>query len=488
MRVYVKSAGRKAPQDYVWKVVDVFGSDDMTDREILSVAERSAASKGRVASFADDSGASPCRFALFFGNVDSGRCDFYGTPILNRIGIVFDGRNANDVRLALNLAADWYSASSALERQIAAGIVASDDEIGFALSPDFAEAFKAICSSPTKERLRPDADQSFFESIAKMARLSSSAGRSDKPMDNPTREGKTMKIYINTLPSGGLDYGWYIGGRPRYADRLYAICERTEAISADCAFFAALSKEGSDWVVFVQEIIGIDLGTVRPAQGTVAIEIPDSGQNSLDKAKRLLCSWLQPNGGLLKAIKGNVDISGDAVKVNMTALLAAVEKIGSDSSISLGNIPQPQRRTIRRISQSRDNVELLRADAAKFVAAHSFSAAGGVQFLFTNFAYSSQVGSYDALPDIPAKYIVAGYRRDEPADLITPTPQPAPSEPDSIPPRPRKHPIALGVIIVGAVVSLLFILRGCGKTTAEAEGKGASSSIQANAVFGTETK
>ena len=272
-----------------------------------------------------------------------------------------------------------------------------------------------------------------------------------------------MKVYINTLPSGGLDYGWYVGGRPRYADRLYAVCEHTEAISAEYTFFAALSKEGSDWVVFVQDIIGTDVGSVRPAQGTVAIEIPDSDKNALDKAKRLLASWLQPNGRLLNAIKDNVDISGDAVKADMPALLAAVEKIGTDSSVSLGNAPQPQKRTIQRISQSRDNVESLRADAAKFVAGHLFSATNGVQFLFTNFAYSSHADSYDALPDIPAKYIVAGYRKDESADISIPTPPSLPSGPGSFPPNRRKFLIALGIIIVSAVGVLFLILRGCGR-------------------------
>lgn len=178
MKVYVKSAGRQATQDYVWKTVEAFGADDKIDRENLSIAERSTANKGRVASFVGDAGEPPYRFALFFGNIDSGRCDFYGTPILNRIGFVFEGEDGDDVRLAHNLASDWYSVSSALERQIATGIIASDDEVGFALSPDFAEVIRRIASSPTVENLRPDADQGLFESIARMHSLSYSSRKS----------------------------------------------------------------------------------------------------------------------------------------------------------------------------------------------------------------------------------------------------------------------------------------------------------------------
>lgn len=489
MKVYVKSAGRQAAQDYAWKAVEAFGADDKADKEILSIAEKKAATRGRVASVGE-AGAPPCRFALFFGNIDSGRSDFYGTPILNRIGFVFDGVDGEDVRLAQNLASDWYSVSSALERQIAMGIIASDDEIGFALSSDFAEAIRKIASSPTEGKLRPDADQGLFVSIARIARLSSSVSRPDKPTNNPTQKGNTMKIFVNTVPSGESDYGWYIGGRPPYADRLCDVCEHVAAVTADAAFFAALSHENAAWILFVQDIIGRDVRTNRPARGTIAIEIPDSDSKAGEKSRRLLCSWLQPNGRLLQAIKDNIDTSGEEITANMPKLLAAVEKIGTDLSISLGNAIQPQKRTIRRISQSRDNVVSLRSDAAKFVADHLFSGMSGVQFLFTNFAYSSQASSYDALPDIPAKYIVAGYRQDEPTDVSIPTPNPTPDSEDDnhIPPNPRKFPIALVIIIVIAVGALLLIFRGCGKNTEGTGDKGVSSSTSTNAVSGTSTK
>ena len=452
MKVYVKSAGRQAAQDYVWKAVEAFGADDKADREMLSIAEKSTANKGRVASFVGDAGEYPCRFALFFGNVDSGRRDFYGTPILNRIGFVFDGGDSDDVRLARNLASDWYSISSALERQIATGIIASDEEIGFALLPDLAENIRKIAASPISEELRPDADQGLFESIAGMARLSSSVSRPNKPTGNPTQKGNAMKIFVNTVPSGESDYGWYIGGRPPYADRLCDVCERVAAVTADTAFFAALSKEGTTWVVFLQDIIGRDIRTNRPARGTIAIEIPDSETKSLEKARRLLCSWLQPNGRLLQVIKDNVETTGEEVTTNMPAFLAAVESIATDPSISLGNAPQPQERTIHRISQSRTNVDSLRREAAKFVAEHTFSTAGGVQFLFTNFAYSSQPGSYDALPDIPARYIVVGYRKEEPR----------PSPP---PPPPSKKPVAFYGVIAAVIVILIWILWPKSKST-----------------------
>lgn len=480
MKVYVKSAGRQAAQDYVWKAVEAFGADDKADRKILSIAEKSTANKGRVASFVGKAGEPPYRFVLFFGNIDSGRSDFYGTPILNRIGFVFDGGNDDDIRLALNLASDWYSVSSALERQIATGVIASDDEIGFALSPDFAETIRKIASSPTVEKMRPDADQGLFESIARNARLSSSGNMLNNPIDNPTQKGNTMKIFVNTVPSGESDYGWYIGGRPSYADSLCDVCEHVAAVTADAAFFAALSHENSAWVLFVQDIIGRDVRTNRPARGTIAIEIPDSDSKAGEKSRRLLCSWLQPNGRLLQAIKDNIDTSGEEITANMPVLLAAVEKIGTDSSISLGNAPQPQNRTIRRISQSRDNVVSLRSDAAEFVAGHSFPATSGVQFLFTNFAYSSQASSYDALPDIPAKYIVAGYRNDEDGEGRIPPAPPAPP--------PFLKLIAIGVVAVVAVGALLLTLRGCGKNTKGTEGKGVSSSLSTNTVPGAAIK
>jgi len=504
MKAYVKSAGRQATQDYVWKAVEAFGEDDKADREILSIAERSTANKGRVASFVGEAGKPPYRFALFFGNVDSRRCDFYGTPILNRIGFIFDGGNGDDIRLAQNLASDWYSVSSALERQIATGIIASDDEIGFALSLDFAEAIRRIASSSTIDKLRPDADQGLFESIARMARLSSPVSKPDKPTDNPTQKGNTMRIFVNTVPSGESDYGWYIGGRPPYADRLCDVCEHVAAVAADTAFFAALSKEGSTWVVFVQDIIGRDVRTNRPARGTIAIEIPDSDSTAAEKSRRLLCSWLQHNGRLLQAIKDNIDTSGDEVKANMPALLAAVEKIGTDSSISLGNAPQPQRRTIRRISQSRDNVESLRADAAKFVAGHSFLQTSGVQFLFTNFAYSSRPDSYDVLPDIPAKYIVAGYRKDEAEDVKTPTQKETFNGVDAGRGDNSEHRqeegedqhsnhIVLGVVVAVIVcILLVVILRSCSKSAVETGEKSMVLPIipemVANAVHRPETK
>ena len=489
MKVYVKSAGRQATQDYVWKAVETFGADDKADRKILSIAEKSTANKGRVGSFVGEAGEPPYRFALFFGNIDSGRCDFYGTPILNRIGFVFDGGDGNDIRLAQNIALDWYSVSSVLEKQLGAGIIASDDEVGFVLSPDFAEAIRRIASSSTVDKLRPDADQGLFESIARMARLSSPVSKPDKPTDNPTQKGNSMKIYINTVPSGESDYGWYIGGRPLYADRLCDVCEHIAAVTANAAFFAALSREESAWVVFVQDIIGRDNRTNRPARGTIAIEIPDSDSNAEEKARRLVCSWLQPNGRLLLAIKDNVDTSGEEVKADMLALLAAVEKIGTDSSVSLGNVPQPQKRTIYRISRSRENVESLRTDAAKFVAGHSFSATSGVQFLFTNFAYSSQADSYDALPDIPAKYIVAGYRKDESAGVSIPTDTTTTNPPPPPPPWLKWLKRIVAIVVIGVIIVVVVaVLRGCGKATKETEGKGVSASIPTNAVPGTATK
>lgn len=173
MRAYVKSAGRRAAQDYVWKAVESSGAEDRPDRCLLSIAEKRTANRGRVASFVAESGSPPSRFALFFGNVDSGRRDFYGTPILNRIAFVFDAGNGDDARLAQNLASDWFSVVSSLEELLASSVVAADDPDGFALDSSFAERLRTIAGAVPAGRQRPDADLSLFESISAMARLSS---------------------------------------------------------------------------------------------------------------------------------------------------------------------------------------------------------------------------------------------------------------------------------------------------------------------------
>ena len=445
MRVYVKSAGRQPSQEYVWNFCDASGEDDKTDLELLSLAEKSASNRGRVASFVADAGTSSSHFVLFFGNVDSGRCDFTGTPILNRLGLVFDAESEEDFHAAQNLAADWYSEASALEGILSVGIVAVDGGCGFTVAHDFCDIVRRIASVLPSTKQRRDADQELFASIKGMQRLSHRLKDCCLNKHNDSsQKGSQMKIYINTVPSGESDYGWYVGGRPPYADKLCDICEHVAAVSAEAAFFAALSREQGAWIVFVQDIIGRDLRTMRPARGTIAIEIPDSDTNAAEKARRLLYTWLLPNGKLLNVIKRFVDVSGDEVKADMPSLLGAVEAMGTDSSVKLCESSMPQMRIIKRIDKTRSNIDSLRTESAKFVADHSFLKSSGVQFLFTNSAYSLCPDSYDAMPDIPAKYIVAGFCEEKQEN----------KKPD--PP----FPIPVGVIIAIALgaVALLWLL------------------------------
>ena len=473
VRTYVKSAGHKASQDYVWRPADASGNESPADRKLLSEAERRAANRGRVAAFACEPGESPHRFALFFGNVDSGRRDFYGTPILNRIGFVFDAGDDGDGRAAANLAADWYSGDSVLEKRLSTGIPASDAPAGFAVSPDFAHAVAKVAGGPPQAPPHPDVGWELFSEIARMARRPPLANGRKEPL----WKGNAMKIFVNTTPSvdeleGETEYGWHVGGRPAYGDRLSDICGH--AITADIAFYAALSREPSSWVVFIQDIIGRDLAKIRPARGTIAIEISDSDANAAEKARRLLHAWLLPGGGLLAAIKSHVDVSGEEVKADMPALLAKADAIGTDPSIALGATPLPQRRTIRRIAKDLSNIASLRREAAEFVAGHSFPAEPGVHFLFTHSAYSADPRSCDAMPSIPAKYIVAGHRDDEPdscepvqesAQPETTIPARLPASGGAVPPPPkpgeppssRLPVVCVGIAIVVAVLLLLLL-------------------------------
>ena len=460
MKFFVKSAGRKASQDYVWKPVEPLGADSLSkaELELLTRAEKSTSNRGRVGAFAGDCGCPSCLFAIFFGNIDSGRSDFYGTPILNRIGFIFDAQNGEDVRFALNLSTDWYSLDSALERLLMTGTIASEEGCGFAFSQSFADAVKRVADNSRETQKSPDFDRELFESIMALSRLSSK-GKSNQ---GHIEKGNTMKIFINTVPSGMSDYGWYVGGRPPYADRLCDICEHVAAVTADAAFFAALSREEGAWVVFVQDIIGRDLMTQRPARGTVAIEIPCSDKNASAKARRLLRSWLLPDGKLLEAVKRLVDVSGEEVKADMPALVAAADAIASDTSVALKSSPMPLERVVFRIDRSRTNIDSLRRDSAQFVSEHSLADASGVQFLFTNSAYSSRQGAYDAMPDIPAKYIVAGYRMDEPPTRQeTTNAEPKQSRPptrNTQTPFSPKFPAVVYIGIAVVVVILLWIL------------------------------
>ena len=55
----------------------------------------------------------------------------------------------------------------------------------------------------------------------------------------------------------------------------------------------------------------------------------------------------------------------------------------------------------------------LRQQAIKFIRLHQFNASLGVHFLFTHCPYSTATDDIDKLPDMPAKFIVLGWRDDE---------------------------------------------------------------------------
>lgn len=481
MRAYVKSAGRKDSQDYVWIPAGAAGAIPPADAELLSLAERSSARQGRVATFSGEAGEPPHLFALFFGNVNSGRTDFYGTPILNRAGFVFDAADESDVRAALNLASDWYSAKSRLEGLLATGIEASDGERGFA-APGFEEAVAGIAAAPPDANrgpgagmaLSPDADMGLFNSIRLIAgiagKIRDGAGARATPEFKATpdtkREGNpSMKIFMNTVPSGELDYGWYVGGRPPYEKRLWDVCERVRSVSAETAFFASLAREPNAWVVFAQDIVGRDEFTMRPARGTVAIEVSDSEPDAQAKARRLLREWLLPEGKLLDAIRRHVDVSGEQVKADMPALLAEVARIAADDSgIAILRCPLEGGRILQRIAKDRSNFDSLRRDAAQFVNDREFPDEPGVQFLFTNTPYSENPRSLDVLPQIPAKFIVLGWREDPPA--LRDAPGGGAGGSGARPDRPGPlSSFSRGVVAVAAFAALAIVAlfaRGCG--------------------------
>ena len=98
MNLFIKSAGRSPDQDYVWLPLEPECPADSLP--LLALAERTVPNRGTVAAAYP----APPLVALFFGNVDSGRTDFQGTPILNRLGAILDTRSPDDLVAARRLA------------------------------------------------------------------------------------------------------------------------------------------------------------------------------------------------------------------------------------------------------------------------------------------------------------------------------------------------------------------------------------------------
>ncbi len=501
MKVFVKSAGRRETQDYVWMCLD--GRPAPADHVALSLAERSAAKRGRVASFVAQMEGDAVIAALFFGNVDSGRSDFYGTPILNRLGIVFDFSDSQEVRAALALATDWHSERSVLESLLRNCIGAADVPVGFGVDGSFRDMVAECASSGPRGRLRQDADLALFDSIRAAGRLSRQteiSSRADVSATAPSSvttpeprlsaanpapsSNSSMKIFVNTVPSGSPDYGWYVGGRPDYADRLWKICDPVRSISAGNAYFAALARESGKWILFLQDVVGRDNDSNRPARFTFAIEIPDSDSHAQDKARRLLVAWLHPLS-LLPTLTQFIDISGTEVVADEAKLLAAAKDVATAEVQWLEDGPSPASRTWLRISRNRSNRDELRDRAWRFVAEHKFPTARGVHFLFTNAPYSCNSSSADALPDIPAKFVVTGFRDGEP-DVVGTDRDSGPGDAEGsrggpVAPVPNPRPgtstsggrFPLGKIGIAAAVSAAFVVvaaRGCGQGQDKAKG------------------
>ena len=249
-----------------------------------------------------------------------------------------------------------------------------------------------------------------------------------------------MKISINTVPSGHADYGWYFGGRPAWVASLDNLCDPVHAATSDKAFFAALESAPGGWRLLLQDCIGTDTFTRRPARATVAIEIPSSAPGSADCARRLLVSWLDPAGRLLPLVKTCVDVSSDTVRVDERALYDGVALIGSGTT--LASAPPSASRIVRRLAPDASNAAALRREAAGFVSSHGFPHSSGVQFLFSFAPYSTDPASRDALPPIPAPFIVLGHREEE-------------SEPP--PPQPMWW---IAVVLLSALI-LVTLLHSC---------------------------
>lgn len=424
MKVYIKSAGRKDTQDYVW--VCFSGEEDPSDLNLISKAERSVPNQGIVhALSAPENG----RVALFLGNVRSDRTDFCGTPILNRLAVVYSENDHARRNVVQTLVSEWRSGTSELIPLLRDGIVRSDNPRGFDWTPDFSVGLKRIIGNAGDRVIkgnpaaRDGGDTSFQPAIT---------------------EKSKMKISINTVPSASDDYDWYFGERPDYAGDIWNICERVRASIASKCFFAALHKQPGAWCLFLQDIIGRDRHSNRPARGTISIEIPDDSPQAEGKARNLLAAWLTPNSPLLAIFKNNVDVSSETVVVKGGDLYDGVEKLTAGETLYDGSLPS--RRLLYRVSEDLSNINELRTYASRFVRRYKFGDQPGVHFLFTLCPYSAIPGDIDMLPDMPAKFIVLGWRAGEPGDTPNPAivdpPRPAPENKPAAAPAGRSPLVA----------------------------------------------
>lgn len=388
MKIYIKSAGRKDTQDYVWACLS--GEENPSDLTLISKAEGSVPNRGIVHAFSPPGNG---RTALFLGNVRSDRTDFGGTPILNRMAIVYSENDDERQDFIRTLVAEWMSGTSELIPLLRDGIVKSGNARGFDWSGDFLHKLEEIMGNIEDHAVPADGVTDDRKNA------------SPQPMKTGNRN---MKIAIQ-VPSGINEYQWYFGECPDYARTVEKICGNS-SIAQKC-FRAALHKQQNRWCLFLRDIIASDDGRGRLAQATIAIDIPDDSPQAEEKARRLLVAWLTPVSPLLEVFKKNVDVSSESVVADPDALYNSVEKLAAGEELPAE--PLPTVRVLYRISEDLSNLDQLRAQAAEFVRTHKFGNQEGVHFLFTHCPYSTIPGDIDMLPDIPAKFIVLGWRDEE---------------------------------------------------------------------------
>lgn len=455
MKVYVKSAGHKDTQDYVW--ICVGDRADPAETELLGQAERKTTNRGNVVSWVDST--SHSKRVLFIGNATSGRVDFYGTPIRNHIGLIIDPKIEDELRLANQIAKRWMNSSSRLARILRESVVASDDDCGFRCDSDILGRLMAV-----GEEVEDSSSAALQEEDGKRAHSSKETGKDTH-----------MHISIHTVPSGEQDYEWCFGGRPTYADRLWDVAERVRTTDSNKVYFAILAHEAGKWILFIRDIVGKDT-IVRPARDAgcaMAIEISDQNGGA-DKTRRLLAAWLDSDDKLKKILLQTVDRSGAEVKVDKEKLYDAVEKLlaGDTCPLEADELLDSSNPCIVRLAKDLSDRMEMRRLSAEYVRKFKFPSKDGVHFMFASTPYSSRPNHPDRLPDTLAHLIVIGHRDDERGEggesirQIIKRGKFSPERPPEPPPHDPWYIEYKQIEIVAAVVTLVVLLifsiiRGC---------------------------
>lgn len=224
-----------------------------------------------------------------------------------------------------------------------------------------------------------------------------------------------MRIYINTVSSGTDDYGWWQNRIPPYEERLWKLSGRNYVLPGK-EYFVALDRQDGKWVLYFQSAIGVDSGTNRRAVALLALEIGDFECASQSFARRLLMACLDPSDRFLEIVRRFWDISGEEKFFDGKGFFEAVSAIGIDEGEELENLEPPISRCVMRLNRLGNDISEKRRLSHEYVRRYAFDRSiWGVQFLFTQLGYSlvENAEPEDALPDIPAKWIVCGQFADE---------------------------------------------------------------------------